>query len=84
MTSPLHGRLQAMDDEQIDEAGVTPPPTEEVPSPPTGHAVVYDVLGSLDALADLPVADHVAVFDRAHEGLRRALADAAQGQPPGA
>jgi hypothetical protein len=42
-----------------------------------GHPVVGQVLASLDALDDLPVADHVAVLESAHERLQDALADAA-------
>lgn len=40
---------------------------------PTGHAVVDQVLASLTVLDDLPVAEHVAVFEQAHAGLRAAL-----------
>lgn len=39
----------------------------------TGVAEVDAVLASLDDLADLPVHEHVTVFERAHERLRRAL-----------
>lgn len=42
----------------------------------TGHAGVDAVVASLDALDDTPVADHVAVFEQAHDSLRRALSDA--------
>ena len=44
----------------------------------TGHADVDAVIGSLSRLDDLPVADHVAVFERAHESLRRTLVGAGQ------
>jgi len=40
---------------------------------PTGVAAVDAVLAEVAALSDAPVADHVAVFERAHEQLRRAL-----------
>ncbi len=43
----------------------------------TGNADVDAVVASLTALDDLPVADHVAVFEQAHESLRRTLAGAA-------
>ncbi|WP_457205024.1 hypothetical protein [Nocardioides sp. P5_C9_2] len=39
----------------------------------TGVAEVDAVLASLDGLSDTPVAEHVAVFEDAHERLRRAL-----------
>ena len=39
----------------------------------TGVAEVDAVLASLDGLADRPVAEHVAVFEQAHDRLRRAL-----------
>lgn len=42
----------------------------------TGNAVVDEVLGSLEGLEDLPVTEHVAVFEAAHEALRATLADA--------
>jgi hypothetical protein len=39
----------------------------------TGVAAVDRVLVDVAAVAGTPVADHVAVFERAHEQLRRAL-----------
>lgn len=39
----------------------------------TGVPVVDEVLVSVDALADLPVDEHAAVFGAAHDTLRRAL-----------
>ena len=47
----------------------------------TGNADVDAVVGSLMALDDLPVAEHVAVFEQAHESLRRTLAGAGQDSP---
>ena len=43
------------------------------PAESTGVAEVDAVLASLDGLADQPVADHVQVFEQAHDRLRRAL-----------
>lgn len=43
------------------------------PEGATGVAEVDAVLSSLDGLADSPVSEHVAVFESAHERLRRAL-----------
>ena len=42
----------------------------------TGHPAVDEVLASLARLDDRPAADHVEVFESAHERLRAALADA--------
>ncbi|WP_159081635.1 hypothetical protein [Nocardioides sediminis] len=39
----------------------------------TGVGEVDAVLATLDRLADRPVAEHVEVFEKAHERLRRAL-----------
>lgn len=39
----------------------------------TGNAAVDGVIASLAGLAEVPVAEHVAVFERAHEQLRSAL-----------
>ena len=46
----------------------------------TGNPVVDSVLDSLEELDRLPPAEHVAVFEAAHERLRGALSDA--GEPP--
>jgi hypothetical protein len=49
----------------------------EHPSPePTGHPDVDAVVASLGELDGRPVAEHVAVFESAHDRLRSALADA--------
>lgn len=42
----------------------------------TGHPAVDEVLQSLQALDDLPVDEHVAVFEQAHDELRRTLSGA--------
>jgi len=42
----------------------------------TGHPAVDEVLASLARLDDRPAADHIEVFESAHERLRSALADA--------
>jgi hypothetical protein len=39
----------------------------------TGVASVDAVLADVAAVAEAPVSDHVAVFERAHDQLRRAL-----------
>jgi hypothetical protein len=60
------------------------PPTDvegDVEVEGTGNADVDRVIGSLDGLDDLPIADHVAVFEQAHETLRRTLAGAGQDHP---
>lgn len=54
-------------------------PATEVESGGSGDAEVDAVLGSLRGLDDRPVVEHVAVFEQAHETLRRALAGAGQG-----
>jgi hypothetical protein len=46
----------------------------------TGNPQVDAVLRSLDTLPDRPVAEHVAVFEAAHAGLRDALSD--RDEPP--
>lgn len=47
--------------------------TTESGAPRTGVADVDQVLDAVDTLADRPVEEHVAVFEQAHERLRRAL-----------
>lgn len=46
----------------------------------TGHPAVDEVLRSLDDLESRPVDEHVAVFEEAHESLRRALSSAGDDQ----
>ena len=60
-----------------------PDPADPPPARRTGdgHAGVDAVVASLDGLDDAPVGDHVAVFEQAHESLRRALSDAGDGAP---
>ena len=49
---------------------------------PTGVESVDRVLAEVSTIADRPVAEHVEVFERAHEQLRRAL-DAQPDPGPG-
>ena len=58
-------------DEQAHESGATSQSPQGIES--TGDESVDRVLADVAALADAPVADHVQVFERAHEQLRRAL-----------
>ena len=46
----------------------------------TGHPAVDEVLRSLGTLDGLPVDEHVAVFEQAHEDLRRTLSGAGDDQ----
>jgi hypothetical protein len=46
------------------------------PPEPTGDPAVDEVLASLEGLDARPLAEHVAVFEAAHDRLRAALADA--------
>jgi hypothetical protein len=51
-------------------------PATDVEVEGTGDSGVDSVVLSLSGLDGLPVADHVAVFEQAHESLRRILAGA--------
>ena len=64
-------------DEQID----APRPVHPADQPGGQQGdPVEAVLATLDGLEDRPVAEHVAVFEHAHESLRRVLAgDASRG-----
>ncbi len=52
-----------------------------VRAPATGESRVDEVIGRLDGLADLPVEDHVEVFERVHDQLREVLGEL--GETPG-
>lgn len=49
------------------------PARSEASYEPTGVAEVDGVLADVAAMTSAPVADHVEVFEKAHERLRRAL-----------
>lgn len=51
---------------------------QQQPEGETGVEPVDRVLASLADLADVPVSEHVAVYEQAHEELRRALDVAAR------
>ena len=56
-------------------------PATDVEVEGTGNADVDRVVASLGGLDDLAIEEHVAVFEQAHESLRRTLAGAGQGSP---
>jgi hypothetical protein len=51
---------------------------EQVEPETTGDEAVDAVVASLRGLDDLPVSEHVAVFERAHESLRQVLSGAGE------
>ena len=54
-------------------------PAQDITDPETtGDEAVDAVVASLRGLDDLPVAEHVAVFERAHESLRQVLSGAGE------
>lgn len=69
------GDPEAPDSETPDLSAAAPGRVEH-----TGNPIVDSVLDSLEELDRLPPAEHVAVFEAAHERLRGALSDA--GEPP--
>jgi hypothetical protein len=79
--APVEDRVEARVQDQVENpvevsAEVQPEVQPDVEG--TGHPEVEAVVSSLDDLDDLPVADHVAVFEQAHESLRRTLVGAGQ------
>lgn len=56
-------------------------PAQAAPAETTGVPEVDAVVASLGRLDEIPVAEHVAVFEQAHESLRRTLAGAGQERP---
>jgi hypothetical protein len=55
-------------------------PRDEAGDIQTGHPAVDEVLRSLGVLDGAPVDEHVAVFEQAHEQLRRTLSGAGDEQ----
>ncbi|MBA3744877.1 hypothetical protein [Sporichthya sp.] len=69
-----------------DEAGIPDEPeafVEELRAagdlPETGDPRVDQVLAGLAGIGELPIAEHVGVYDQAHRGLQDALANLDQG-----
>ena len=54
--------------------------SEGAPEESTGLQSVDSVVGDVEALEGRPVVEHVEVFERAHEELRRALDDTASAE----
>jgi hypothetical protein len=75
-----------MSEEQFESAEALAAEPVEAPAAAgqTGHALVDGVIASVASLDELPVAEHVAVFERAHEQLRGALDAPAGPRPPAA
>jgi hypothetical protein len=64
--------------EQVPPLGPSDDPQPEasadpVPETRTGVPGVDEVLGEIDRLDELPLEEHLAAFERAHESLRAAL-----------
>ena len=55
-----------------------PEAVEQTEPETTGDAAVDAVVASLRGLDELPVSEHVAVFERAHESLRQVLSGAGE------
>jgi hypothetical protein len=70
------------DDVDRDHVDADEPPEIAPTVERTGHEAVDSVLQSLDALSGTPVAEHVAVFEAAHDRLRGTLATAGDDTRP--
>ncbi|PZS15837.1 MAG: hypothetical protein DLM57_11835 [Pseudonocardiales bacterium] len=57
------------------EPGLDAPADPDVHAPATASAHIAAGLAALDAVADLPLADHVDVYQRLHTELQAALAE---------
>ena len=79
MASPRPGSVARMSESFVNPIfGEREQPATGVEVEGTGSIDVDAVIDSLSGLDDTPVAGHVAVFEQAHESLRRALADAGE------
>lgn len=71
-------------DEQRRDALLEDTPEEAAARAPglveTGNPVVDEVIASLEGLDAVPVDEHVALFEQAHEQLRRTLSGAGEQQ----
>ena len=73
----MAGSLGGMTQEFPDSASeLAPHPTHMAASERVGVPEVDAVLEEIESVGELPVGEQVAVFERAHEQLRQALAQA--------
>ena len=78
MSDPFVNPIFGERGEPATEALEVEPDEAEVEVEGTGQTDVDAVVASLTRLDDLPVAEHVAVFEQAHESLRRTLVGAGE------
>jgi hypothetical protein len=82
MSESFHATAEQADE----ETGAAPPQAdaavvEREEIEPTGDDDVDAVVASLAQLDELPVSEHVAVFEQAHDSLRRTLVGAGHDGP---
>jgi hypothetical protein len=77
VSEPLAVETRAVEPPAVEPRAV--PEGAEPGRPSTGHPLVDEVVASLDRLCELPVTDHVAIFESAHDRLRGILADPGSG-----
>lgn len=68
-------RREALLEDTPEEAAARAPGVVE-----TGNPAVDEVIASLEGLDNVPVDEHVALFEQAHEQLRRTLSGAGDNQ----
>ncbi|MGN0062839.1 MAG: hypothetical protein ACI379_01245 [Nocardioides sp.] len=66
MHEPFVATAETPDDTSVSDV-------EPTPSVTTGVSSVDAVIRAVEPLDDLPVAEHAAVYEQAHDALRRAL-----------
>ena len=71
--TPAPGPLEQDEPTQIAERASDEPPTPEVDPMRTGVPSVDAVLAEIDDLDELPLDQHLATYERAHDTLRSAL-----------
>lgn len=69
----MTGNLGRMDEEQLEGPAADAAHRSDAASERTGVPAVDRVLAEVETVGELPVTERVAVFERAHEELRRAL-----------
>jgi hypothetical protein len=71
--TPPPGPLEPVQPTQAPEPASDEPPTPEVDPMRTGVPSVDAVLAEIDDLDELPLDEHLATYERAHDTLRSAL-----------
>ncbi|MGZ4495805.1 MAG: hypothetical protein ACXVWU_13960 [Nocardioides sp.] len=82
---PAGDQVYQVEVDQVEQAADEAPDPSDLAEAPSADPRVAEAVRRLDALSDLPPADHVEIYESVHRSLQESLAEASQpadGNPP--